>query len=64
MNCDKSRGILKALQEKYQYLVLAVISGMILSLCFQDTINYDEFFSVQWCRLPWGGAWRVATTPY
>ena len=26
---------------------------MILSLCFQDTINYDEYFSMQWCRLGW-----------
>lgn len=26
---------------------------MILSLCFQDTINYDEYFSMQWCRLSW-----------
>lgn len=26
---------------------------MIFSLCFQDTINYDEYFSMQWCRLSW-----------
>lgn len=64
MKCDKNRVILKTLQEKYLYLVLAVISGMILSLCFQDTINYDEFFSVQWCRLSWGGHRHIATAAY
>ena len=64
MKRDKSRGILKVLQEKYLSLVLTVISVMILSLCFQDTINYDEYFSVQWCRLSWGGQRHIAAAAY
>ena len=53
MKIDKSKSFLMTLQEKFLYFVLIVVSGMCLTLCFQDTINYDEFFSVQWCRLPW-----------
>lgn len=34
-------------------IVLIIFSAMIVSLCFQDTINYDEYFSMQWCRLGW-----------
>lgn len=34
-------------------IVLIIFSVMIVSLCFQDTINYDEYFSMQWCRLRW-----------
>ena len=35
------------------FLTLTIFSAMIFSLCFQDTINYDEFFSMQWSRLGW-----------
>ena len=38
---------------KSVFLVLILFTIMILSLCFQDTINYDEYFSMQWCRLGW-----------
>lgn len=41
------------IQSKCVYIVLGIISFMILSLCFQNTINYDEFFSLNWCRLDW-----------
>lgn len=41
------------LKEKSVLIVLSLFSVMIVSLCFIDTINYDEFFSVQWCRLGW-----------
>lgn len=33
--------------------LLILFTVMIISLCFQDTINYDEYFSMQWCRLNW-----------
>ncbi len=39
------------------YLLFLLCSIMILSLCFQDAINYDEYFSVSWCRLSWHGLW-------
>ena len=37
----------------FLFLTLTIFSAMIFSLCFQDTINYDEFFSMQWSRLGW-----------
>lgn len=37
----------------FLFLTLTIFSAMIFSLCFQDTINYDEFFSMEWCRLGW-----------
>lgn len=41
------------LKEKSLIIVLSLFSVMIISLCFEDTMNYDEFFSLQWCRLGW-----------
>lgn len=38
---------------KILFSLLILFTIMILSLCFQDTINYDEYFSMQWCRLDW-----------
>lgn len=43
---------------QYLYVILCILSLMILILCMQDTINYDEYFSMQWCRLDWGALLR------
>ena len=43
----------KIIKQKYIYIILCFFSFMIMSLCFQDTINYDEFFSMYWCRWKW-----------
>lgn len=40
-------------RKKYLYIILVILSIMIITLCMQDTINYDEYFSMQWCRLNW-----------
>ncbi len=49
------RFLAKSRQEQndshFIFLILILFSIMIFSLCFQDTINYDEYFSMQWCRL-------------
>lgn len=39
--------------DKSLYLILTALSLIILILCAQDTINYDEYFSMQWCRSDW-----------
>lgn len=41
------------LKENYLFIILSLFSVMIISLCFQDTINFDEYFSMQWCRMGW-----------
>lgn len=43
----------------FLFLALTIFSVMILSLCIQDTINYDEYFSMQWCRLGWREVMRT-----
>lgn len=40
-------------KEKCIFIVLILFTVMIISLCFQDTINYDEYFSMHWCRMKW-----------
>ncbi len=37
------------------HLLLILLTIMVVSLCFQKTINYDEYYSLQWCRLGWEG---------
>ena len=46
------------LKENSIFIVLSVFTVMIISLCFQDTINYDEFYSLHWSRLGWGDLMR------
>lgn len=45
--------ICNILKEKYIFIILTLFTVMIISLCFQDTINYDEYFSMHWCRMDW-----------
>lgn len=50
----------KILKENYHFVLLCLLSLMFIFLCFQNTINYDEFFSMQWCRLEWKELmWRL-----
>ena len=41
------------LKKNLVIIVLILITGMILLTCRNDTINYDEFFSMQWSRMNW-----------
>lgn len=53
MSLERLKNDWKIIRENCIYIILSFFSLMILSLCFQDTINYDEFFSMQWCRWDW-----------
>lgn len=49
----------KMVREHLLKVVLILFTGMILSTCFQETINYDEYFSMSWCRLDWKTLWQT-----
>ncbi len=51
---SKSRVCL-IVRERFPEAVLALFTGMILLTCFKETINYDEYFSMSWCRMELGG---------
>lgn len=52
-NEKRYNSVWDVLKENYIILILSLFTLMIFSLCFQDTINYDEYFSMHWCRMGW-----------
>lgn len=49
----------RIVRERCLEAILVLFTGMIFSTCFQETINYDEYFSMSWCRLGWGEFWQT-----